>query len=186
MVDTVYVNKNGGVRKRRLASPSSGTFLLQHTWDPRHAQNGRCCARRCLGRKRLCLIHYVCLCVSFVSAEHLNIISIGPTRFVSNVKTACVTSSPVVSQPMASKRLAQRQSGCLRLTAAPCMWPLWPFGHSRVNLNMKHLAVGHIGMVTPVSTNTGSPIPEARDPTSHTTAPQPHGFGGLARVLGTL
>lgn len=87
MVDTVYVNKNGGVRKRRLACLSSGTFLPQHTWDPRHAQNGRCCARRCLGRKRLCLNHYVCLCVSFVSAEHLNIISIGPTRFVSNVKT---------------------------------------------------------------------------------------------------
>lgn len=53
-----------------------------------------------------CLIHYVCLCVSFMSAEHLNIISIGPTRFVSNVKTARVTSSPVVSQPVASKRLA--------------------------------------------------------------------------------
>lgn len=88
MVDTVYVNKNGGVRKRRLACPSSGTFLPQHAWDPRHAQNGRRCARRCLGRKRLCLIHYVCLRVSFVSAEPLNIISIGPTRFVSNVKTA--------------------------------------------------------------------------------------------------
>lgn len=86
--------------------PSSGTFLPQHTWDPRHSQNGRSCARRCLGRKRLCLIHYVCLCVSFVSAEHLNIISIGPTWFVSNVKTAHVTSSPVVSQPVASKRLA--------------------------------------------------------------------------------
>lgn len=58
-----------------------------------------------LGRKRLRLIHYVCLCVSFVSAEHLNIISIGPTRFVSHVKTAQVTSSPVVSQTVASKRL---------------------------------------------------------------------------------
>lgn len=37
----------------------------------------------------------LCVCVSFVSAEHLNIVSIGPTRFVSHVKTARVTSSPV-------------------------------------------------------------------------------------------
>lgn len=135
MVDTVYVNKDGGVRKRRLACPSSGTFLPQHTWDPRHAQNGRCCARRCLGGKRLCLIHYVCLCVSFVSAEHLNIISIGPTRFVSNVKTARVTSSPVVSQPVASKRLASRQSGCLTLAAASRVWPLWSFGQFLARLS---------------------------------------------------
>lgn len=32
---------------------------------------------------------------------------------------------------------------------------------------MKCLAGGLIGMVTPMSTNTGSPSPEARDPTSH-------------------
>lgn len=32
---------------------------------------------------------------------------------------------------------------------------------------MKCLAGGLIGMVTPVSTNIGSPTPEARDPTSH-------------------
>lgn len=29
---------------------------------------------------------------------------------------------------------------------------------------MKHLAGDHIGMVSPVSTNTGSPTPEVRDP----------------------
>lgn len=47
---------------------------------------------------------------------------------------------------------------------------------------MKHLAGGHIGMVTPVSTNTGSPTPEARDPASHTH--KPHGLRGLPELWG--
>lgn len=64
-----------------------------------------------LGRERLRLIHYVCLCVSFVSAEHLNITSIGPTRLVSHVKTARVTSSSVVSQTGVIKTAPQTCAG---------------------------------------------------------------------------
>jgi hypothetical protein len=47
---------------------------------------------------------------------------------------------------------------------------------------MKHLAGGHIGMVSPVSTNTGSPTPEARDPRQ--SDPQPHGLRGTCQSSG--